>query len=1312
MDGVAREFLNVRQTAALLGVHENTVRNWVKSGVLVSSRVPGASAHRFSREYIERVARERGESKSAAAPSFRTIGPELARAVDIDRWGATLDAKGAFPDLIRRLLASTPGVTNLEMRAHEGVAAPGWDGTATSTGPVVLPDGRLLFELGTDANPKQKAQSDYDKRVTSVAENSGATFVFATPRNWAGGQDWAIERARDGHFAGVRVLDAHSIEAWLLTAPAVHYWLSERLGYRPRDAYTIGTWWDRFSSRTSLRLPESFFLAGRESESEMLAGFLSAGSNAEPIAISAPWADEVIAFVYAATGNVDHARERIVVVQDDSAWQRISESREQLVLIPLHRDSLDLAAAIDRGHQVILPAGTDDIVRGDRHIALPRIGRVEGATALREVTDQDVGSLVALARRSMPALFRRIGRESRYQLPPWAEHSDTAAIIAPLISAGSWTSSDGDQEVIERLTGAPKAQIERLLSSLAAKPDPPFVRSGGSWTLASPVEAALGLLPKLTSDQYRVWSDVALEVLLEADPYDGMGSFERMQAQASGIRPPTSETLKRGMANALALAAVTSDDLPTFRIELQIGRIVHRLLTEASTRGGTGWVLLSASLPALAEAAPDIFLDAVDDDLSAADPQLAALFQDKTADFWGPSSPHPSLLWALELLCWSPTYFSRSASMLAKLTRIDPGGRLSNRPADSLASVELGWLVNSGASVDDKIEFARQLCERDPEVGWKLIVAMLPARHAVASPPQKPKHRDWTASSESVTWADWGRFTEAITGLSVNAAGLNSDRWRELIPKIDELPSAFRGKLLDALERAAHEGSWSQSERTSIWRTIEEETLQHREFSTSEWAMPEEHVQRLEAIAAAVEPADDPERFVSAFGWRTPIPGVPRSSDEYRIERGRLQREAVDAVLPQGIDSLTKLALAVDDARSLGAALGARSEAPDEVLLDWLASDQPNLAQVAIAFVGRRIAENGLSGLEAILNSGHVESERGQINAFSILPFGRTEWEWASTLSEPLQDRYWRSVRPFRVEPSELEDALHLLCERGRPWQALELISSSLADEPKPTISAVELVVEALVRTREPFTDHQMTSYHLEQALTFLEQEAPNHPRLPVFEFTFFDLLDDHRPSNALYRLLNEDAAEFVALVSMVYRGENEPVGDASAYDQARARLSWSVLHEWSCIPGARPDGTIDGEHLTNWVRSARLAFSESARTSIGDEVIGEVLAASPIGADGAWPAEPVREIIENVGSARLDTGLAIGRYNQRGVHSRDLFDGGAQERTLEETYRAWSAHITRRWPRTARILRGMADDYAREAEHHDADSERRSDDG
>lgn len=50
--------LNVRTTAEALGVHENTVRNWEKSGLLRGIRLPGSGFRRFPREEVERMRRE------------------------------------------------------------------------------------------------------------------------------------------------------------------------------------------------------------------------------------------------------------------------------------------------------------------------------------------------------------------------------------------------------------------------------------------------------------------------------------------------------------------------------------------------------------------------------------------------------------------------------------------------------------------------------------------------------------------------------------------------------------------------------------------------------------------------------------------------------------------------------------------------------------------------------------------------------------------------------------------------------------------------------------------------------------------------------------------------------------------------------------------------------------------------------------------------------------------------------------------------------------------------------------------------------
>jgi excisionase family DNA binding protein len=52
------EFLNVREAATKLGVHENTIRNWEERGLLHGIRLPGSGFRRFPKEEIERMRRE------------------------------------------------------------------------------------------------------------------------------------------------------------------------------------------------------------------------------------------------------------------------------------------------------------------------------------------------------------------------------------------------------------------------------------------------------------------------------------------------------------------------------------------------------------------------------------------------------------------------------------------------------------------------------------------------------------------------------------------------------------------------------------------------------------------------------------------------------------------------------------------------------------------------------------------------------------------------------------------------------------------------------------------------------------------------------------------------------------------------------------------------------------------------------------------------------------------------------------------------------------------------------------------------------
>src|SRR5207244_216073 len=110
-------------------------------------------------------------------------------------------------------------------------------------------------------------------------------------------------------------------------------------------------------------------------------------------------------------------------------------------------------------------------------------------------------------------------------------------------------------------------------------------------------------------------------------------------------------------------------------------RIVRKLLQRANEDWRI-WASLSSRLSLLAEAAPTEFLAAAEQGLSG-DQTLMNLFADQGHPLFS-SSPHTGLLWALERLSWSPDHLARASAALAKLARLDPGGKGGNRPRGSL----------------------------------------------------------------------------------------------------------------------------------------------------------------------------------------------------------------------------------------------------------------------------------------------------------------------------------------------------------------------------------------------------------------------------------------------------------------------------------------------------------------------------------------------------------------------------------------------------------------------------------------------------
>lgn len=142
-----------RAAARLLGVHENTVRNWAQQGLLTAYQLPGSKFTRYDLAEVERL---RADMATAAVErSQRLAGgqaPPVAELQSDPAWQKVTitveDPDGrvtttTFPRVVGFQLRGVSGPSELTVRA-DGYAVRQWaDFTATGR---AVPDGCAVYD--------------------------------------------------------------------------------------------------------------------------------------------------------------------------------------------------------------------------------------------------------------------------------------------------------------------------------------------------------------------------------------------------------------------------------------------------------------------------------------------------------------------------------------------------------------------------------------------------------------------------------------------------------------------------------------------------------------------------------------------------------------------------------------------------------------------------------------------------------------------------------------------------------------------------------------------------------------------------------------------------------------------------------------------------------------------------------------------------------------------------------------------------------------------------------------------------------------
>jgi len=1016
--------------------------------------------------------------------------------------------------------------------------------------------------------------------------------------------------------------------------------------------------------------------------------------------------------------DIDRARafSRCLVVDSIDGLRECTQSSQSPLIIVAPGECVEAAgAAIEKGHHVVLTLDANVINIRDDFLQLSRPHRslVEASLARNGFSSTESQSLARDFGRSIPVLRRHLSHSSAVSTPKWA-NAESARLLLPALFAGTWVESqDGDRRVIEELSGLKYDDYIQQLQQFLSLDDSPLRKIGNVWLLKSPLDAWVLLARQLDKSFLKRFRQSVLAVLTQTDPKYDLPPEDRWAAAIYGKSSRYSGYLRSGLVESLILLAVYGDRCPNVGTTQAFSSLVVGEIFGAADKW-EAWASLKDVTPLLAEAAPDAFMDAVEQRIAEKPKIFEELMRDGEGLFG--ECRHAGLLWALESLAWSSEFFARAVDVLYLLAKADPGGNWNNRAGNSLKELFLPGFPQTYATPEERLASFDSLCAADPGMVWKFA--------------HKYYSNDTISESHRLRWRDAGgerRGLEPeknpdhqtyVTGLLPRLIDL-SRAPENLITTADHFtrfPTEIRTKFIATLESVDLK-SVSKEVRMELTKHLREAVNWIDSYGDAE---RKAHVSSLAALLDKFAPDDVLER--ADWLLDNPWPRLPQgeSSDVQKTEvainaaRENATREVLDQV---PIERLVKY---VSEARYVvlvGHTLGKviRDSKEDAAVLNALLGQRCDNPWVVKGYALGRVEVIGSHWIneqvERLKTEG-IYSPEGCAALYLGLPEGAATWSQVNTLGEDVERAYWKLASGYSRSNKAADSpiAVEKLLDAERPEVALEIAGDPQLSLPSALLQ--RLIQEMLAHQQKESPVSGMEEFRIGQVVRQLyERNELPLEEMAKLEWPFAGHFDEIRRYTsaplAIHRVLQKDPSWFAQLVSFTYKRDDHAEDPAhEGMDQKNiqniARNARNVLNSWNLLPGLKSDSTVDEKELSDWIESARQQCAAANRVIGGDIQIGFLLAHAPADTDATWPHVAVRNVIEHLKNKTIDDHIENGLFNNRGVVSRELNEGGTQERDLSGRYKELSDTVRAKWPRTAAILRSLARSYEQYAKHED----------
>ena len=352
----------------------------------------------------------------------------------LKQWADTKESQSLLPELIRRLIcASVKRLDRLSFPSGDAVHMPGWDGIVSCREQIdLVPEGESLWECGVNKDIQTKANDDITKRAANPLGHIKAesTFVFVTPREWAGADAWIL--ANQTGWKKLVVYTAVELEVWIEKCPTVGLWLADKLNVLKAGGYQLpDMFWLQWASGDKFTLPYQIVTAGRNQAIDCV---LKSCFNPSVFEIQALTQSEAVAFVLASIAtcsDADKLLARAIVVTDKNTFDDLVSHYENLIIITTLRENMSYA--LSRNHTVICAVTPEDQVSTAEK--LPRVEREGFVKAIEDCGFDSIRARKIATDTAMDVNVLRRRLKIDKLKPEWASSTGVLALL-PIILLG------------------------------------------------------------------------------------------------------------------------------------------------------------------------------------------------------------------------------------------------------------------------------------------------------------------------------------------------------------------------------------------------------------------------------------------------------------------------------------------------------------------------------------------------------------------------------------------------------------------------------------------------------------------------------------------------------------------------------------------------------------------------------------------------------------------------------------------------------------------------------------------------------------